>query len=126
MAINRTDGKFQVSYWLDASKVANNPDDIEYSDSLMELRQRIYKVFRQRSFKYAAIYQWNPGANDWDLVDECEPRNLSPKSKLLTSGIAELQFAIAAPQAFFGRGCHPPHIFRYIVCSYGQVELLRR
>ena len=81
MAINRDDGMFQVSYWLDASKIGNDPDDTEYSDSLMELRERIYKLFRRGPYKYAAIYKWNPSANDWDLVDECEPRNQSPKSK---------------------------------------------
>ena len=81
MAINRNDGMFQVSYWLDASKIESDPDDIEYSDSLMELRERIHKLFRHGSFMYAAIFHWDAGANDWELVEECEPRNGGPIKK---------------------------------------------
>jgi hypothetical protein len=79
--MNRNDGMFQVSYWLDASKIETEPDDIEYSDSLMELRERIYKVFRKGSFKYAAIFHWNAAGNDWELVDEYEPRHRGPIKK---------------------------------------------
>jgi hypothetical protein len=75
VAINRNDGMFQVSYWLDAAKIENDPDDAEYSDFLMELKERIYKVFRQSRFKYAAIFRWNEGTNNWDLLEEFEPRH---------------------------------------------------
>lgn len=74
MAINRDDGLFQASYWLDAAMIGSDPDAIEYSDFLMELKQRINTLFRQGRFHYAAIFRWNAGAQDWDLVEEFEPR----------------------------------------------------
>jgi hypothetical protein len=74
MAINRGDGKFQASYWRDATKIGSDPDDVEYSDILMELKQSIYVHFRARSFRYAAIFRWDEPTNIWQLVEEFEPR----------------------------------------------------
>lgn len=80
MAINRNDGQFQISYWLDASRIGNDPDDTEYSDSLMELRERLNRLFREGRFKYAAIFSWNAGTGEWELADECAHINALPKS----------------------------------------------
>lgn len=80
MVINRTDGQFQIAYWLDASRVENEPDDVEYSDFLMELKERLNKVFREGHFKYAAIFSWNSVTGEWELVDEYAHLNALPKS----------------------------------------------
>jgi hypothetical protein len=74
MTISRNDGKFQASYWRDASKIEAEPDDVEYSDFLMELKQRIHGLFRERRYGYAAIFRWDESARIWQLVEEFEPR----------------------------------------------------
>jgi len=73
VTINRDDGLFQASYWRDAGGIESEPDDIEYSDFLMELKQRINTLFRQRRFQYAAIFRWNEAVKAWELVEEFEP-----------------------------------------------------
>lgn len=75
MTINRNDGMYQVAFWLDAANIENDPDDVEYSDILMELKERIHRVFRQGRFQHAAIFHWNASANNWDLLEEFEPRS---------------------------------------------------
>ncbi len=72
MTVNREDGQFQASYWQNAEAVGGEPDEIEYSDFQMELKQRIDQALRRRQYAYAAIFHWN-GA-DWDLVEEFERR----------------------------------------------------
>jgi hypothetical protein len=74
MTINRHDGKFQACYWRDAGRIESEPDDAEYSDFAMELKQRIHRLFREGRFQYAAIFFWNETAGTWELVEECEPR----------------------------------------------------
>jgi hypothetical protein len=74
VAINREDGLFQVSYWRDAAGIENDPDDVEYSDFLMELKQRINQLFRERRFQHAAIFRWDDGTGNWMLVEEFEPK----------------------------------------------------
>lgn len=74
MPINRDDGKFQACYWRDAGRIDGEPDDAEYSDFAMELKQRIHSLFREGRFQYAAIFSWNEPANGWELVEEYEPR----------------------------------------------------
>jgi hypothetical protein len=81
MVINNIDGRFQASYWLDAARIENDPDGVEYSDFLMELKDRIQKLLRQGRFEYAAIFQWNADASVWELLEEFELRNKSPRSK---------------------------------------------
>jgi hypothetical protein len=75
--INKNDGTYQASYWLDAAKVEGDPDDYEYSEFLLELKDRIQKLLRQGRFEYAAIFQWNGALDSWDLLEEFELRNKS-------------------------------------------------
>jgi len=70
MAINTTDGLFQACYWRDAARIGEAPDALEFSDFAMELKQRIHALFKQGEFAHAAIFQWNAGADAWELVDE--------------------------------------------------------
>jgi hypothetical protein len=74
MPINHDDGKFQASYWRDASKIEAEPDAVEYSDFLMELKQSIHGHFRDRRYRYAAIFRWDESTDAWQLVEEFEPR----------------------------------------------------
>ena len=76
MAINDSDGTFQASYWRDAAGIGGDPDSVEYSDFLMELKDRIQKLLRQGRFAHAAIFQWNN--QEWELVEEFERRDKSP------------------------------------------------
>jgi len=70
VSINREDGQFQACYWRSADAVSGDPDETEYSDFLMELKQSIDQALRRRGFAYAAIFRWT-GA-EWDLVEEFE------------------------------------------------------
>ena len=70
MVISSTDGKFQASYWRDPAGIAEDPDSVEYSDYLMELKDRIQKLIRAGECAHAAIFQWNAESGDWELVDE--------------------------------------------------------
>ena len=78
MVISPVDGKFQASYWRDAARIAEEPDGVEYSDYLMELKDRIQKLFRRGEFTYAAIFQWNADTGEWDLVEEFALRDNRP------------------------------------------------
>jgi hypothetical protein len=80
--INKHDGRYQASYWLDASKIEHDPDDFEYSEFLLELKDRIQKLLRQGRFEYAAIFQWNAELESWDLVEEFELGNKPSRSIL--------------------------------------------
>jgi uncharacterized protein YheU (UPF0270 family) len=68
MVISSSDGAFQASYWRDAARIGEAPDGTEYSDYLMELKDRIQKLLRRRAFAYAAIFRWNAEADN--LVEE--------------------------------------------------------
>jgi hypothetical protein len=70
MVINSIDGKFQASYWRDAARIADAPDSVEYSDFLMELKDRTQKLLRRGDFAYAAIFRWDAQAESWELVGE--------------------------------------------------------
>ena len=72
MAINHDDGLFQACYWLSAETIEGDPDGVEYSDFLMELKQSIDQALRRRRFAYAALFRWT-GA-EWELVEEFERR----------------------------------------------------
>jgi hypothetical protein len=78
MVINTADGKFQAFYWRDPARIADDPDGVEYSDYLMELKDRIQKLLRQGDFAYAAIFEWNAQTEVWDLVDEFALRSRLP------------------------------------------------
>ena len=68
--ISKSDGRFQASYWRDAAGIEGEPDSVEYSDYLMELKDRIQKLLRHGDFAHAAIFQWNAESGEWELVDE--------------------------------------------------------
>jgi hypothetical protein len=75
MAVNDSDGLFQASYWRDAAGIGSDPDSVEYSDFVMELKDRIQKQLRRGAFAYAAIFRWDEGAGDWELLDEFARRD---------------------------------------------------
>ena len=70
MVINLVDGKFQAAYWREEARIEDDPDGVEYSDFMMELKDRIQKLLRRGEFAHAAIFQWNADTADWELVEE--------------------------------------------------------
>jgi hypothetical protein len=79
MVISNSDGKFQASYWRDPARIGEEPDSVEYSDYLMELKDRIQKLLRHGDFAHAAIFQWQAESNDWALVDEFTVNSNRPR-----------------------------------------------
>ena len=74
MAVNRDDGKFQACYWLSADGVGNDPDEVEYSDILMELKARAYLVFRQGRFQYRPGHDQSSRLASQQKLGRCERR----------------------------------------------------
>ena len=50
VTINREDGQFQACYWRSADAVSGDPDETEYSDFQMELKQSIDRALRRRNY----------------------------------------------------------------------------
>jgi len=69
MAINHVDGRFALFCWLDGEG-EGEPDQMEFSDSEEELRERAEKITSAGRFKYLWLGKLNAAGDDFDQLDE--------------------------------------------------------